>query len=240
MKFLLDKFIPATTPFVPRTTTDLFALRLAQRLNDAVAVRHYAILAAAYSDSQLLAAYRRTMRTAGNVDLGRRFHSELERAHANGSSDRSFKLIAIRVKRRAVAACIFHGDQLEYTDSRQLSSDKDKALASAVGFIAWMLNRFPVESAALEQISNDQQFQRRALHDAICHEVRDRLLPIWAIPKTALLEGCGHPALRFRAQLRDVVTTIWPVLQGTHAKVFIQDAAILGLHVQTERAFIIN
>jgi hypothetical protein len=55
-----------------------------------------------------------------------------------------------------------------------------------------------------------------------------------------LLEACGHPALKSRGELREVATAIWPVLIGTHAKVFIQDAAILGLYVQNERLFIIN
>jgi hypothetical protein len=240
MKSLFDKFIPATTPFLPRTATDLFALRLAQRLNDAAAVRHYAALADSYSESQLLYAYRRALRSAGSGQLGRRFHAELERVHTNGGPDPASRLIAIRVERRAVAACIFDGHHLEYADSRQLSSDNGKALDSAVGFTVWMLNRFPVESAALEQIPNGYEFQRTTLHEAIVRELRDRLLPIWEIPKIALLEGCGYPPLRSRAQLREVVTSIWPVLEGTHAKVFIQDAAILGLHVQTERGFIIN
>jgi hypothetical protein len=49
-----------------------------------------------------------------------------------------------------------------------------------------------------------------------------------------------NPPLKSRSQLREVATAIWPILAGTHAKLFIQDAAILGLHVQTERLFIIN
>ena len=240
MKALFNRFIRATTPFLPRTATDLFALRLAQKLNDAVAVRHYAMLADTHPESQLLSAYRRTVRNVGNNDLGRQFHSQLERAPPNGSTDRCSKLIAIRVERRAVAACIFYGHRIEYTDTRQLSSDSNKALDSAVGFIVWMLNRFHVESAALEQIPNGYEIQCGALHEAICLELRDRLLPIWEIQKTELLEGCGYPSLKTRSQLREVVTAIWPVLEGTHAKVLIQDAATLGLHVQTDRLFIIN
>ena len=37
MKSILDRFIPAISRFRPRTTTDLFALRLAQKLDDAPA-----------------------------------------------------------------------------------------------------------------------------------------------------------------------------------------------------------
>ena len=165
---------------------------------------------------------------------------ELERRQSNANHDPSTSLISIRVERRAVAAAVFRGDHLEYADARQLSSARDKALASGIGFINWMLSRFPVESAALESIPNGHEFQRRVIHEAICTELRARMLPIWEVPKIALLEGCGYPPLRSRSQLREIATSIWPILGGTHAKVFIQDAAIVGIHVQTERLFMIN
>jgi hypothetical protein len=149
-------------------------------------------------------------------------------------------LIAIRIERRTVAAAFFRGEHLEYTDARQLSSAHDKALASAVGFINWLLGRFPAESAALELIPNGYDFQRRVLHNAICQTLRDRMLPLWEIPKAVLFEGSGYPPPKSRAQLREVAKAIWPILEGTHAKVFIQDAAVLGLHVQIERLFITN
>ena len=239
MKSLFDRFIPDTTAFRPVTVTDLFALRLAQKLDDTSAVRHYVMLADSHSESQLLCAYRRTLHASGTGDRGRRFHIELERSHAIGNGDRQTTLMSIRVERRAVAVAIFHGDHLEYTDARQLSSARDKALASAVGFVNWMLDRFPVEAAALESILNSHEFQRRVLHDAICLTLREQTLALWEIPNTVLLEGCGHPPLKYRTQLREIATSIWPILAGTHAKVFIQDAAILGLHVQTERLFAI-
>ena len=166
---------------------------------------------------------------------------ELERRTSNGTTIGSTSLISIRVERRAVAAAIFRGDHLEYADARQLSSARDKALASAVGFINWMLNRFPVESAALESIPNGHEFQRRVIHDAICADA--------AGPHVADLgdsQDCAARRVRSSAaqipcsSFARLPPSIWPILGGTHAKVFIQDAAIFGLHVQTERLFIIN
>jgi len=240
MRSILDRFTRPSAGFVPQTRQDVFALRLAQKLDDRPAAAHYAVLASEYSEAQLLNAYWRTLRYAPSGERGRRFHVELARVPANGSSNGDTSLIAIRVERRAVAAAILRRDYLEYTDARQLSSAHDKALASAVGFINWMLARFPAESAAIESIPNAHECQRRVLHNAICQTLRDRLLPIWEIPKAALLDGYGHPALRSRRQVREVATSIWPILAGTHAKLFIQDAAVLGLHVQTERLFMIN
>ena len=84
MPSFFDKFIPASSSFRPRTTTELFALRLAQKLDDAPAVGHYVTLAGNHAESQLLCAYRRTLRMNGNGDRGRVFHRELEQTHANG------------------------------------------------------------------------------------------------------------------------------------------------------------
>jgi hypothetical protein len=240
MTSILDRFNNTKAGFVPATIQDMFALRLAQKLGDASAAAHYAILVTEHSEDRLLLAYRRAIRNGQNGDLGRRFHAELERNHSNGHNGCRPSLFSIRVERRAVAGAVFRGDHLEYADSRQLSSAHDKAQVSAVGFVNWMLARFPVESAVLEAIPSGYEFQRRAIHEAICQTLRDRILPIWQIPKPLLLEGCGYPALKSRQQLRAVATSIWPVLEGTHGKVFVQDAAILGLHTQTERHFIFN
>jgi hypothetical protein len=240
MKSLLDRFIPANSAFRPGTAAEMFALRLAQKLEDAPAVRHYLSLVNGYTEFQLLCAYRKTLRHSSNGYRGKQFLSELERTNPNGSHNGYARLISIRVERRAVAGAILHGSHLEYADARQLSSDRNKALSSAVGFITWMLSRFPVEAGAIESIPNGYEYQRRILHEAICGTLRDRMLPIWEIPKIALLEGCGHPPPKTRAQLREIATAVWPILGGARGKVFMQDAAVLGLHVQTERLFIIN
>src|SRR5437879_3465273 len=152
MKYLLDKFGPTTSDFKPKRSTDLFALRLAQKLDDRAAVNHYVLLADNYSEAQLLCAYRRTMRNNVNGDRGRLFHLELKRVSSDTNGYPHNSLISIRVERRTVAAAIFNGDHIEYADARQLSSAHDKALTSAVGFVNWILERFPVESAALESI----------------------------------------------------------------------------------------
>ncbi len=112
-----------------------------------------------------------------------------------------------------------------------------------IGFIHWLLtqfDQFEIDWAALESIPNGHEIQRRALHDAICQWLRERAFSIGEVPRSALLNGCGQPPLKSRAQLRRIATSVWPIIEGTHAKVFMQDAAILGLHVQTERLFIIN
>ena len=103
MTSLFEKFIPPSTAFVPRTAQDVFALRLAQKLNDAKAAAHYAMLAATYSESRLISAYRRTLRNIDDSDLGRRFQSEIKNAHEHflGRSN----LLAIR----EIVDAVVHG-----------------------------------------------------------------------------------------------------------------------------------
>jgi hypothetical protein len=240
MNHILDRFVLPQSSFAPKTMQELFAVHLARKLNDIAAVRHYVSLVDSHSEAQLLCAYRRARPAAGHGDLGRRFHAELERTHTSDHYPSHVNQISIRIERRTVAAAVFRGGHLEYSDARQLSSIRDKAIASAVGFIEWLLDHFPVHFATLESIPSGKEIQRRALHDAICQILRERALSIYEVPREELLEACGNPPLKSRVQLREVATAIWPILAGTHANLFIQDAAILGLHVQTERLFIIN
>jgi hypothetical protein len=240
MKSILDQFRPSTVGFIPGTPQEVFALRLAQKLNDASAAHHYAILASEHSTGRLLAAYRRALRQSTNGDLGRRFHRELERTGDPGREPSGAKFVSIRIERRAVAAAVFQGEYLDYTQVRQLSSSREKAISSAAGFVRWLLDNFPVESAAIEDIPNGDEVQRRIVSDSVVEVLREQTLPIWQIPKTQIFETLGHPPLKSRKEVRRVITTIWPMLAGSNGHSFLQDAAALGLCVQTERLFIIN
>src|SRR5450759_2931447 len=71
MNPILDQYIPTGNAFRPKTMADLLALRLARKLNDAEAVRHYAELASQYSEAELLSAFRRTVNSGAHSDPGR-------------------------------------------------------------------------------------------------------------------------------------------------------------------------
>ena len=234
---ILDRFGPKPSAFRPRRTADLFALRLAQKLNDAAAASHYAELVTQYSEGELLTAFRRVL-NSGARDLGRGFHVELRHSSINGSNGHSFELASLRVERRAVAVAVFSGEHLSYTQVRQLSSAKDKALESAVGFVHWIAEQFRLDTAALESIPAGDEIQRQILTHAVVDTLRDHALPIWEVTKQDLFQSYSNPALKSRKELRELVTDIWPVLAGSNGHSFIQDAAALGLHVQIERSFL--
>lgn len=226
-----------STVFGPKSPAEVFALRLAQRLRDPASAAHYASLLGKYSETQLLLAYKRMMKNADG-EFGQRFHRELSTLPTNVSNGHDVKLLALRLERRAVGAAMFFGDRLEYTQVRQLSSANDKAVASAVGFVNWLSEQFSPYSAAIELVAATHPMHRRALADAVVQTLRDRAVPVWEIPRSHVLEGFGHPPLKSRQELRQVITGIWPLLSSSGAKRFIADAVALGLYAQVERSFL--
>ena len=238
MKPILDNFEVPKSSFRPKTTTELFALILALKLSDPAAVRHYAQLAIQNTQDRMLIAFKRTMRMSKTDDRGRRFHQELENVRPNVSNGNGSRLIAIRVERRSIAAAIFSGERLEYCQVRQLPSDKEKVIGSAIRFIIWMANQFPSDSVAIEAIPNGNEIQRQIITAAIIKVIRERMLPIWEVAKRDLFLAYGYPPLKCRKELREVIAGLWPILLGTKSKIFIQDAVALGLYVQVERHFL--
>jgi len=223
--------------FRPSTTHEFLALRLAQRLGEDSIAQHYADLSEQYSEGQLLIAYRRAL--TGHFDIARRFHAELEplKDRHFGTESRG-RLAAIRIDRRAVAVAILNGEHLHHTDACQLSSSPDKALASAISFIARrVLDKFDFESAALEIIPIGQEVQRAILHRATLRALSTKAIGILEASKTELFQAFGSPQLHSRKELRKIVSRIYPVLDEEPGSPWIHDAAALGLYVQTERLF---
>ena len=223
--------------FQPKTTEEFFALRLATRLNDAGAARHYAELADQHSEGQLLLAYHRAT-AGGNIPFARRFHGELAALGSrNGIYPQKIRLIAIRIERRTIAIAILNANHLDYTDVRHLSSSPDKALGSAASFVTRAVDRFQLKSAALELIPNGHEVQRLLLYQMTTQALADRAVSITETSKKDLFLAFSRPSLRSRTGLRQVMSAIWPVLDHDSGRPFTHDAAALGLYVQTERLF---
>src|ERR1017187_3949055 len=97
--------------FHPSDQREYFALRLAQKLDDAAAAHHYAGLLDNYSEDQLLVAYRRAKAVASPPEPAPIFHLDVKRLEASSGNGPSFRsLPAIRIERRAVAVAILEGD----------------------------------------------------------------------------------------------------------------------------------
>jgi hypothetical protein len=225
--------------FQPSDQHEYFALRLAQKLDDAVAVRHYVELAEHYSEAQLLSAYRRAKATGSHLDPARSFHLELKRLEGRpGDVPTIRRLAAIRIERRAVAVAILEGEHLATPPQvRQLSSNSDKALGSAASFISRILEKYPLGTVALETIPCEAEVLRGDLMEIISRVLVEQGIGIWEVPKPDVLASFGHPHPRFRNQVRQVISAIWPGINGSFGSPLIKDALALGLYCQIERLF---
>ena len=224
----------------PTSARDLFVLRLAQKLGEPAAAQHYAELAHRHSDETLLLAYRRTLNHGHPArDLGRSFHVELASARAQNDQNQTDRLLAIKVERRCIAVAIFIGTKLDFHDLRNLSSQPEKAEASAIGFLNWVIGSFEIESATLERMTNGNEIRRAVLNQAILNMLRASSIPVWEVGKRELLEAYGHPPLHTRLELRQAVEKIlWSMFNTDKPDCQELDAALLGLHIQTERMFL--
>ena len=225
--------------FQPSDQREYFALRLAQKLDDAVAARHYAELLGQYSEAQLLAAFRRAKAAGSHLDPARSFHLELKRlAGRSGDGPTIRRLAAIRIERRAVAVTILEGEHLAAPPQvRQLSSNSDKALGSAASFISRVMQKYPLGTAALETIPRETEVLRGDLMEIISRVLIDQGIGIWEVSKLDVLASFGHPSPRFRNQVRRAIAAIWPGINGSFGAPLIKDALALGLYCQVERLF---
>ena len=225
--------------FQPNDQREYFALRLAQKLDDAVAARHYGELSEHYSEDQLLLAYRRAKTTGSHLNPARDFHLELKRLEGrtgNGSPTR--RLAAIRIERRAVAVAILEGEHLAAPPQvRQLSSNSDKALGSAASFISRILQKYPLGTVALETIPCKTEVLRGDLTQIISRVLVEQSISIWEVPKQDVLASFGNPHPRFRNQVRHIVSTIWPGVNGSFGSPLIKDALALALYCHVEYLF---
>src|ERR1017187_2923954 len=225
--------------FQPSDQREYFALRLAQKLDDAAAARHYGELVDHYSEAQLLVAYRRAKAAGSHIDPARSFHLELKRLEgriAHGHAIR--RVVGMRIERRAVAVAILEGEHLAAPPQvRQLSSNSDKALGSAASFISRLLEKYPLGRAALETIPNETEVLRGDLMDIISRVLVEQNVSIWEVSKPDVLASFGHPSPRFRDQVRQTISAIWPGVNGSFGAPLMKDALALGLYCQVEYLF---
>jgi hypothetical protein len=228
--------------FEPCDQQEYFALRLAQKLGDSSAARHYAELLDHYSRAQFLTAYRRSNAATPHLDPARSFHLQLERMEGHIGDDPPIRLLlAIRIERRAVAVAILEGEHLAAPPlARQLSSNSDKALGTAASFISRLLQKYPVSRVALETIPHEDEVLRGDLNQIISSILIEQGVSIWEVSKPEVLASFGYPSPRFRNQVRRTVSEIWPGVNGSFGSPLIKDALALGLYCQVEYLFNFN
>lgn len=148
------------------------------------------------------------------------------------------KLAAIRTGRRSLAVAVFEGTHLDYTQTRHLASDHQKAEESAVGFVRWVLEKLEVETAVLEHVPEEDDSRRAVLSGLVLQTLRSAGVSVWEVGKGELFGAYAIPPLKTRKELRAICASFWPILIERRDAALCLDAAALGLHVATERLFL--
>ncbi len=144
-------------------------------------------------------------------------------------------LAALSVERRAICLTLFRQLNIEDVLIRQLPTDERRAMESVIGFLNQALEANQVEHFALKVAGESASERHRRILAACVELVRSRGVPLVEIHDTDLLAAFGYPPLRRREELRKVGRSIWPSLNSRASTRLPVDAALLGLHVQTER-----
>lgn len=146
-------------------------------------------------------------------------------------------LASFKIERRRVSVAVFVDERLDYTASRHLPSLYAKALDSASRYVDWIMRTFRIEGAALEKSQSDPNAWKSKFTKEIIRQLRDTGVPVFEVRKDELLASFAHPPLRYRTQLREVVSSMWPILATKDKNASLLDAAALGLYVQVEKMF---
>jgi hypothetical protein len=143
------------------------------------------------------------------------------------------KLIAIRIRRRSVAAAVFAGRQLEYIEMLHLCNEPEIVIDSVRRFVGRIIENFRPADAALGS-SRAPQGERVKSLARMTEEIFSAAgIPVWNVDDKSVLESFAVPKLRNKQQLRPIVQSFWPYLGQRQLAAY--EAAALGLHLQVDR-----
>lgn len=148
------------------------------------------------------------------------------------------RIAALHLERRQVAIAIFVGPKPEFTQTLQLPSDYQEAERYAVSFVLRILNHYGAGTAGIEA-STDQLSRVARLKGAVQDALRANAVSIWEVPSAELYAAYSMPPAKTKQQLRQIVLSIWPVLNDRSLRAAV-DAMAIGLYVQVQRLLSIN
>jgi|SRR5579864_3653425 len=149
-------------------------------------------------------------------------------------------LAAIKLHRRVAGVVILDRSHIDYAKFQYLPATIQEAEKSLSGFLRWIIESFDIGFAAIE-ISKANSDSHVSRFRDVCREVfREAGIPVREVLLDEILSAFGEPALKSREALRQVITTIWPILNTPGFTDHTQDAAAVGLYAQVERLLTSN
>ena len=145
----------------------------------------------------------------------------------------SSKLLALKIRRRQVSAAVFSGRHPQFLETLQLCNEPDEATDAVARFLAWVLENFKPDTAAIGTSQARQGERVRKLNEIVENMFLSEGIPVWKIEDKELLNAYAFPKLKNKKQLRPIVSSFWPEFEQRKFAAF--EAAALGLYVQVER-----
>src|SRR6185437_7410121 len=143
------------------------------------------------------------------------------------------RLLACVVSRRVAGIAVFLGGHLEYTKARQLSSDMRTAERAISALLHHVADHFSPRTLMLNIRSESPR--NRALAVMAKAAAMQREMTIWEVESSALLLSYGEPALTSQSELRNIVGSLWPVLNDPSTHDSVLDSAALGFYGYCEQ-----
>jgi hypothetical protein len=145
----------------------------------------------------------------------------------------SSRLLAIKIRRRSVAAAVFSGRNLEHISALQLCNEPDAVADSVARFLATILENFRPDSAAIGISKTNHGSRVGALIETAETMIRSEGIPFWKIEDPKVLQSYAVPRLKNQKQLRAIVRCFWAHVSERQLTGY--EAAALGLYFQVER-----
>lgn len=147
------------------------------------------------------------------------------------------KLAAFRIERRRISVAVFEDVRLDYTGGRELASRYPKAAETVGRYVELIRQNFQIQGAAFEKDDSDVNNSRGRFTIQTIGQLRKAGVSIFEIEPQDVLASFAHPGLKFRTELPQVITSIWPILADSDTHSSCLEAAALGLYTQVERLF---
>ena len=143
-------------------------------------------------------------------------------------------ILSVRLNRRAIGAVVLTDETLTMTDGRHLTSERERAVPTAVRYIDRLLEQSGATAVVVDAPSPVEGTITKRLLDGIISLLSSRGVMPLLITKADILAAYGLSPVRTRSQVREIVSGFWPELGNISGRVkpYAADAAAAALYAE--------
>ena len=143
-------------------------------------------------------------------------------------------ILSVRLNRRAIGAVVLTDDALTLMDGRHLTSQRERAVPTAVRYIDRLLDQSGAGAVVIDAPASVEGSTTTRLRDGIVGLLTSRGVMPLLMTKAEILAAYGLSPVRTRNQVREIVTGFWPELARIAGRVkpYAADAAAAALYAE--------